>query len=525
MRRANRRMAVLGAVAAAAAFGLAGCGGGGGGGTPDPAPPVGTGTGAGSGTGTGTGSTGGTGSACVAASQQTPVSVTQVSVLARSAAVAAAQGGLTARAALAPRARQVALAEVTPAKLASETSLSGLGGGPRKVGFARALPAAALDWQTLADGRKAASLSVTSPAARAVRLGLLVRSLPADATVRLYAQGASEGFEVPAAEVLAALKATAAAGATGDAARTYWAPAVNGAEVTLEVSLPAGGDTALVDVAVPQLSHLFALPTYDDGASASVKPKIGEAASCEIDAACDASFQAESNAVARIVFVDQGAAYQCTGTLLNDQLGSGTPYLLTANHCISTQAAATTLQSYWFYRAPTCGAGTLNPAATTRTGGATLLYASAGTDTSFMRLNTAAPAGATYAGWSVAAPPVTAPVATLHHPEGDVLKLSQGTVKSYQNCTVSSSGLTCSTSTDGSGSFVDAVFTSGSTEEGSSGAALFQTINGSRYVIGQLYGGSSSCSVRAGSNIYGRFDAAYNSALKQWLAAPVVPTC
>ncbi|MDB5892609.1 MAG: hypothetical protein JWQ88_140, partial [Rhodoferax sp.] len=505
-------------------LGLAGCGGGGGGGTTDSGSTVGTGTGG--------GSTGGTGGTCVAASQQTPVAVTQVSVLARSAAgstaasvASADQGGLTARAALAPRARLVALAEVTPAKLASETSLTGLGGGPRKVGFARALPSAALDWQTLADGRKSASISVTSPAAKAVRLGLLVRSLPGDATVRIYAQGAGQGFEVPAAEVLAALKATVAAGATGDAARTYWAPAVNGAEVTLEVSLPAGADTAKVDVAVPQLSHLFALPTYDDGASASVKPKIGEAASCETDATCDASFQAESNAVARIVFVDQGASYQCTGTLLNDQLGSGTPYLLTANHCISTQAAATTLQSYWFYRAPTCGAGTLSPAATTRSGGATLLYASARTDTSFMRLNNAPPAGVTYAGWSVAAPPVTAPVGTLHHPEGDLLKLSQGTVKSYQNCTVSSSGLTCSTSTDGSGSFVDALFTSGSTEEGSSGAALFQNIGGSRYVIGQLYGGSSSCSVRSGSNIYGRFDAAYNSALKQWLAAPVVPTC
>lgn len=520
MRRANKRVWLLGSMAAAA-VGLAACGGGGGGGTADSGATGGTGTGT-------TGGTGGTGGACVAASQQTPVAVTQVGVLARSAAVGVPTGdvgSLKARGSLAPRARQIALAEVTPAKLAAETSQTGLGGGARKVGFARNLPTAGLDWQTLADGRQAASLSVTSPSAKALRLGLLVRSLPANAIVRVYAQGASQGFELAGADILSTLKATAAAGATGDAARTYWAPAVNGAEVTVEVSLPAGADAAKVDVAVPQLSHIFSLPTPDDGATATVNRKIGEAGACEVDAACDANFQAESNAVARIVFVEQGSAFQCTGTLLNDQLNSGTPYLLTANHCISTQAAAASLQSYWFYRAPTCGAGTLNPAATMRSGGATLLYASANTDTSFLRLNTPAPAGATFAGWAVAAPPPGAPVGTLHHPDGDLLKLSQGTVKSYQNCSVTSTGLTCSTSTDGSGSFYDAVFTTGSTEEGSSGAALFQTVGGSRYVVGTLYGGSSSCSARSGSNIYGRFDAAFNGALKQWLAAPVVPTC
>ncbi|MDB5848068.1 MAG: hypothetical protein JWP29_1820 [Rhodoferax sp.] len=507
------------AVSAISALVLAACGGGGGGGAPAPVAttdPAVT-----------------PGGSCVAAAQQTPVAVDRVEAVARRATVASDSGIPKARQLVAPRALQVALGAVTAAKLATESTPSSLRGAPRKVGFTRDLPQAtatglALNWQTLADGQRAASVSITSPSAKGVRLGLLVRSLPANATLRVYAQSGSTAFEVPAADVLLALQKNAAAGATGNAARTYWTPVVEGAESTLEVALPAGADTALVDLAVPQLSHLFALPTDDGAASDAVTPKIGEAGSCEVDATCDASYQAESNSVAKMIFSDTGGTFQCTGTLLNDHLNSGTPYFVSANHCISTQAAASTLQTYWFYRAPSCGAGTLNPAARQLTGGATLLYASVNTDTSFMRLNTTPPAGAVYAGWSVAAPPLAVAVGSLHHPEGDLLKLSTGTVKSYQNCTLTTGpngDLTCVSTAQPSSNFVDTLFTSGSTEEGSSGAALFQTIGSGRYVVGQLFGGSSSCSLRTGSNIYGRFDAAYNTSLKQWLAAPVVPNC
>jgi lysyl endopeptidase len=519
---------------------LAGCGGGGGGSAPPPPPPPAAPPPA-------PVDTGGVvvpvdpGGSCVAAAQQTPVVTDRVEAVARRAAitqrssqVVAGAGEAVARQAAFPRARQIALGAVSSAKLASESAAPVSRGAPRKVGFARDLPSALassapLDWQTLADGRRAASLSVTSPSAAGVRLGVLVRSLPADATLRIYAQNSSTAFELPAADVLQALAGNVAAGATGNAANTYWTPMVTGAEVTLEVALPKGGDTSQVDLAVPQLSHLFAVPSFD-GDTQNVAPKaIGAAGSCEVDATCSTEYTAETNAVAKMIFSDSTGSYQCTGALLNDHLNSGTPYFISANHCIPTQALASTLQTFWFYRAPSCGAGTLAPASTTLTGGATLLYASASTDTSFMRLNTKPPTGAVYAGWFVTAPAIGATVGTLHHPEGDLLKLSTGTVKSYQNCSASTTQtgeLTCTGSAQaGSSGFLDALFTTGSTEEGSSGAPLFQTVGSTRYFVGQLFGGSASCSLRSGSNVYGRFDAAFNAALKQWLAAPVVPTC
>ncbi len=80
------------------------------------------------------------------------------------------------------------------------------------------------------------------------------------------------------------------------------------------------------------------------------------------------------------------------------------PYFLSANHCISTQTVASTLNTYWFYRAASCNSASLSGSMKTLTSGATLLYASLATDTSFMRLNSALPTGANLAGWTANLP-------------------------------------------------------------------------------------------------------------------------
>lgn len=453
----------------------------------------------------------------------------RVEPMTRSVAKSLEATSLKARPAWSPAARAIALGEVSQAKLASEVPLLTLNGAPRKIGFGRDIAQAAstagtaarLDWQTRADGRRAAALSITSSQAMAVRLGVLVRSLPETATLRVYAQGATVAYETSGAEILATLQRNQAAGDTSDAARTYWAPAVDGAEATLEIELPAGIDPAKVEIAVPRLSHLFAAPASDPAASTVNLAKIGEAARCEIDVSCTSGYTSESNAVAKMNFVEGNATYQCSGTLLNDRAGSGTPYFLSANHCVSTQAVASTLQTFWFYRSASCNALVLDPAYKTLAGGAVLLYASTNTDTSFMRLNSLPPAGAVYAGWSVTPPAVSTSVFGLHFPEGDLQKISTGRVSSFQNCTPLSDGtesFSCSAGSQSTGNFLDTLFTSGSTESGSSGSPLFQTVGSTRYVVGQLYGGTASCRNTGGSNIYGRFDVAYNASLKQWLA-------
>jgi hypothetical protein len=423
-------------------------------------------------------------------------------------------------------ARAIDLGDVAQAKVAAATPLITQSGVPRQIGLPREVAAtgtpastsALLPWLATASGGQVAAISISSGLAQGLRLGVLVKSLPASATLRVYAQGAATAYTIPAQEVLDTLARNRAAGDSSDAGRTYWAPMVEGSEATLEIELPASVATAGVEIAIPRVSHLFGSPlAAADAGSNITKAAVG---TCEVDVVCDGSYNSESNAVARMSFVEDGAAFLCTGTLVNNSKNDGTPYFLGANHCISTQTAASTLETRWFYRASTCSGAALDTAYTTRTGGATLLYASESTDTSFMRLAATPPTGAVFAGWSVAAPTVGNVAASLHHPQGSWQAISTGLIRSYLSCSPpnpSSLEIICATATPATGNFIDARFSSGSTEQGSSGAPLFETIGTGRYLVGQLYGGSSSCTNPSGSNAYGRFDVAYNAALRQWL--------
>jgi hypothetical protein len=194
---------------------------------------------------------------------------------------------------------------------------------------------------------------------------------------------------------------------------------------------------------------------------------------------------------------------------------SSIPYFLTANHCVSTQASASSVQSYWFYRATACNSG-VRGASRTVSGGAALLYSSGATDTALLRLNGTPPGGAVYAGWLVGSPPSTgANVAGIHHPTGDLQKISVGNLTRYASCTPTSSGeFSCRYVASGSGTFYEAVWNRGITEPGSSGSGLF--VENGHYLIGQLYGGSQSCTA-SGSDFYGRFDVAYNAGLANYL--------
>nr|WP_315231219.1 trypsin-like peptidase domain-containing protein [uncultured Albidiferax sp.] len=440
------------------------------------------------------------------------------------AASGAEASALQPRLLLAVRTSRVALADVSQARLAAEKPLLTQVGVPRKIGLARDVAATAsvaatqaqLQWQATASGGQVAAISISTGQAKAVRLGVLVRSLPAQATLRIYAQGSTTAYTVQAQDVLDTLQRNRDAGDSSDAARMYWTPVVDGAEATLEIELPAAVSTAGVEIAIPRLSHLFMTPLADGTNVAKA------AGSCEVDAVCNTSYTSESNSVARMSFVEDGASFVCTGTLLNDTRGSGIPYFLGANHCISTQAAASTLQTWWFYRATSCGSGVMNAGARSLPGGATLLYQSETTDTSFMRLLGTPPAGAVFSGWSVNPATVGSVAASLHHPDGDLQKVSTGSITSFLSCTLLSAStlnFSCTNSTQAGGNFINAKFTSGATEEGSSGAPLFETVGTGHYLVGQLYGGNSSCSNLSGSNAYGRFDVAYTAALSRWLTA------
>lgn len=428
-------------------------------------------------------------------------------------------------AAVAPTAAVVALGELDVEK--TDASASAFV-GPRQVGVARDVAATQSDaamqsrwqWKDTPTGGGVAAISFRAEGAYGVRLGVLVKQLPGSARVRVYTQ-ASPGkvFEISGQEILQLIERNQAAGDHSEAARTWWTPDTGDGEATLEVELPRGVAANALNISVPRLSHIFAnlsVPTAQEFQAQQQSTKsIGDSDACNLDATCYADGASERNAVARMVFVKDAKAYLCTGTLLNDGGSTGKPYFLSANHCISDQTVASTLQTDWFFRSSSCNSGALQSPSSKKVGGAKLLYASADSDTSFLLLNDTPPAGAVFAGWDASTVAAGASIIGLHHPSGDLLKLSYGAVVGQSSCaTTSGTSFSCSGS---SGNYYRVNWSQGTTEGGSSGSALFR---GGK-VVGTLYGGSAVCTNKSSADFYGRFDVAYNAALKNWLAPAV----
>ncbi|MGZ5785220.1 MAG: hypothetical protein ACXWJM_04820 [Ramlibacter sp.] len=390
--------------------------------------------------------------------------------------------------------------------------------GRRNVGFPRAIAdtstaqktARRIAWHALPGGGQVGELTIISESAVATRLGILVTRLPDRATLRFFAPEDAQTYEVSGRQVLASIRRNRDAGDQSDAGRTYWAPRVKGPKVTIEIELPPRVDAASVEIALPLLSHVYdAIPTGLSGA-------------CELDVSCYPAYGNESDATARMNFVWEGYSYECSGTLLNDRFSSGTPWFLSANHCIPDQTTASTLQTDWFYRSTSCDSEDLNPQYRTLWGGATLLYAAGETDTAFMRLADAPPPGAYFAAWSTEGLAFNLTVAALHHPVGDLQKISLGNVIGFRNCSpvADTDYFACSNAALADSSFFSVSNYLGVVEPGSSGSAVYRSDTASppnRYIVGQLYGSPASCSARFASGTYGRFDVAYNAALHRWL--------
>lgn len=419
---------------------------------------------------------------------------------------------------------QVVLDRVEAAYLKMEaTDQPSKPGVPLQIGVSRDVPmlrntthtSALMSWTSIPGGQIAA-ISITSPDALGLRLGLLVEKLPRTALLRFYAQGAEQVFEVSGQEIMDTIARNLAAGDASDEARTYWSPVIDGQEMTVEIELPAGVSPDEVMFSIPRVSHLFVSPLD----TSALQERISGAVWCNLDSMCYTStWGNESLATAKMTFTKDGGSYLCTGTLMNDSDPSTfIPYFLTAHHCISTQSVASTLQTYWFYRASSCNSGTLSSSVQTLTSGATLLYVGSTTDTSFLRLHSPAPPGAMYSGWSAGLPVLSTPIIGIHHPKGDLQKISAGNITDYASCTPNAGDtFRCFPMSSGAADHLKVVWGLGITEGGSSGSGLWIVYGSSHYLVGQLQGGSSSCVTPTAPDYYGRFDVAYNAALFQWL--------
>ncbi len=438
--------------------------------------------------------------------------------------------------ALLPRSAEVAKLAVagkrlpagTPVELVSlgpltmlKTATASKAGSALKIGESREVPATAepgdlatlLHWRPIAGGGQVAAVAFSAEGAKAIRLAVRADEMPAGAVLRFY--GADDDVvEMTADRVAELRRANEAGGVWGGDARTVWGPDTAGSVSTLEVQLPPGVDPATLQLAVPRLSHLSMTAEQTWAPEKSVL-SIGDAESCNLDVMCRPDLQAESRSVAKMIYSNRNGTFMCTGTLMNDAASSQTPYFLTASHCIASQSEASSLITYWFFHAASCNSSPQYDSSVMRIeGGATFLWSNAMIDTTLLRLNTRPPANVVYAGSYFGDGLVPGVEVTgIHHPAGDLQKYSMGQVLDYAVCT----GDICEGANAGSGTRVRVSWQYGTTEQGSSGSAIFASSGDTRYVVGTLWGGNASCEARSGSDYYGRLEKSFEAGVRQWL--------
>lgn len=369
-------------------------------------------------------------------------------------------------------------------------------GYPRAV--ARTIPLRDLAWTSSEGSTRVARVELASGGARALRIAIAL-DMPAGADVALRIRVASPAGDVAYGAYTPA-DLVREAGPFG----AFWTPVVDGDTAVVEIEVPANADLAAVTLRIPRLAHLVVGGGELQAPEAPVMRAsgIGSADACNVDAACtlpgDAALQDLARSVAKLVFVgDDGISYVCSGTLLNDTAATNTPYLFTADHCIDSATVARTVSTFWFYSAVACNSK-VSPPFVQLTGGGTLLGRSQDNDWSFLRLNATPPAGTRLASWRAEAIAKGAAVVSLHHPSGDLLKVSQGSVTGslrLEDDLVNAE-------------FTQVVWSAGITEGGSSGG-LLATRNGTDYEVrGGLYGGLSVCSRTTAPDYFSRLETA-----------------
>jgi lysyl endopeptidase len=418
-----------------------------------------------------------------------------------------------------------------------------------QIGFTRpvstlasvAATSAALSWAPTAAGGYRTSVQLSSDGAVKLRVGVRVEQLPDSAKVRVQGSGDTQAREVDGAFINRALAANQQADGISEATQTYWMPGSNGDVATLEIELPAGALPSMVRIAIPKIAHgVETAASVADGqvSARSACPLVTPDATCSLGTAANAI-----NSSASYDFLVNGemdAWGTCSGTLIADKAGSAANYFLTAHHCIDSQTEASTANFYWFNRSSTCDGLTENPGvAQSAVQGANYLFGQSivsqslnnttGTDTALLRLSdTPPPVGTFKAGWTIDRQAVSSTNMTgIHHPAP--LPTTTATWARRSDGRISGYGAIFSIDSQGNGTvnydntrvnfpLYRVNWTSGITESGSSGSALFRNATTTNpQVVGQLFGGSSTCAVPTNPDVYGRFDIGYEDGMINWL--------
>ena len=225
---------------------------------------------------------------------------------------------------------------------------------------------------------------------------------------------------------------------------------------------------------------------------------FGDSGSCNVNVSCAEGdpWADEIRAVAMII--NENGNRWCTGALVNNTSLDGTPYLLTAEHCLPSDLTDVGVWSFIFnYISEDCSPS-VNGLLGNSIFGSELRASNITNDFALLELDEAPPSDydVYYSGWSRSTLLISS-TTTIHHPSGDVMKISGDDDAPVLSAYLGGAGSDYWKISD---------WDYGTTEGGSSGSPLF---NPSGKIIGQLRGGFASCSNDL-ADYYGAFHKSWN---------------
>ena len=336
-------------------------------------------------------------------------------------------------------------------------------------------------WSELPDGRAVFQAALRSPGATGLRLEFVN-----------FAAGAGRVWLYPGDETNPTLPVGPYEGG-----EDVWSGLVEGESVVLEFEAAAGAPRML-PFQLGRISHISA------NVGTASAPRAA-ALNCNLDVTCYPEWAERARGVARYLFETNGGGALCSGALVNTRNNSGIPYFLTADHCISNNTEARSVQAFWSYQSSVCNGAPRSLRDVPTTSGAT--YLAGGSmeqgDFTLLRLTGTLPNGVTFSGWMPEELPIGTAVTGIHHPTGDYKRISFG-----------NRAEPIITRGRPEPKFHTIIWRSGVTEGGSSGSPIF-TNEG--LIVGMLSGGpkpptgKTECDLTPAYDWYGKFSTAYPS--------------
>ncbi len=317
-------------------------------------------------------------------------------------------------------------------------------------------------------------LKIVSEKALRIRLRFTESDLPPKAKIFVYPSANSD--EIYLYEQTA-----------GAENKEFWTPSFDGDSLVIEYFMPETNPVPenSLPFQISQTGHIYKNPLANSESNSFDPPDQP----CHLNVPSNLTDLAKS--VGHLQFVDRGSIFVCTGTLLNNVTGDFEPLLLTANHCISSQTVAQSLEVFWNYN---IGDFPFPPAI--RSSQSVLLSTNTASDFTLVRILGALPIRENHvfwSGWTTTDPPIGTSVFGIHHPSGSYKRFSSGSTISF--CL---SGLPCQNT-------IGVRWAQGTTEGGSSGSGLWNTNSGQ--LTGALSGGETGCGIRDG---YGKFSTTFS---------------